>query len=210
MHSTPPPIATNSPRRKPVGRHLGVEFDVVAWAPGDARVDLSMACMFEREQIGASMSGGLLHLDQDLAHALSDLRAEGRFKARWLDTLLVTHPTAGMAPGAILVIGLGRPEALSEGTLERACALAVTQALRLGARSAAFAPNLLDAGITPPPDLDIAGAMVRGAVEALELADRLVSRGLATPARLQAWSFDAGMANFPAVAAAFERAFDNK
>lgn len=203
----PLPAAAEPPQRFALGTRLGVDFDAVAWAPDAADADLSVACMFEHEAGGAALSGGLLHLDEALGGYLTASRAAGHFEARELDSLLVSRPPAGVRPRALLVIGLGDPDALTARTLERACALAATQALRLGARSVAFAPNLLDSGLAGRPDLHIAASLLRGALAALDLADRTQRRGLAAASTLRTWSFDAGAAHFAAVAQDFARAF---
>ncbi len=207
--TTPDPSlsTTVAPQRASIGDHLGVHFDAVAWAPDAADVDLSVACMFEHEAGGAALVGGLAHLDAALGGYLFRTRAEGRFPARELDTLLVSRPPAGVRARAVLVIGLGDPDAFGATTLERACGLAMANALRLGVASAAFAPNMLDAGLVPPPDLRAGHAMLRGAIAALALADHMRLAGLGTPPALRAWSFDVGPAHFAAATREFEVAF---
>ena len=49
---------TSAPQRLPIGTANQVVFDVVAWGPARADVDLSVACMFEHEMPGTAMSGG--------------------------------------------------------------------------------------------------------------------------------------------------------
>jgi len=119
----------------------GVQFDMVAWAPHEADVDLSFACMFEHEAAGAALDGGLM------------------------------------------------------------------QSLRLGARSVAFAPNLLDAGIVAPHALRIASDMLRGVAAGLALAAAANRAGFAPPCTLQRWSFDTGPAHFAGATAEFARTF---
>lgn len=55
-------------------------------------VDLSVACLFEREADGASSAGGLLQLDRAPGGRLTDLRARGAFRAQEMETLLITLP----------------------------------------------------------------------------------------------------------------------
>lgn len=200
-------LTTLALQRAPIGRHLEVDFDAVAWPPDAADVDLSIACMFEHEAGGAALGGGLAHLDSALGGYLSRVRAEGRFLARELDTLLVSRPPAGVRARAVLVIGLGDPDAFGAKTLERACGLAMAQALRLGAASAAFAPNMLDAGLAPPTGFRPGDAMLRGALAALALADHTRRAGLGTPTALRSWSFDVGPAHFAAATREFAMAF---
>jgi hypothetical protein len=163
--------------RKRLGTHRGIEFDVAAWAPHEADVDLSFACLFEHESAGADLSGGMLHLDQALGGALTALRAAGTFRARPLETLHVRIPPAGVRPRALMVIGLGEPTHLRSGLLERAAFLALSEAIRLNAGTAAFAPNLLDAGVTHAASLQIEKEMLEGAFSSLALAIQLVAQG---------------------------------
>ncbi len=194
-------------RRFLIGSRLGITFDVAAQSPDDAHVDLSVACMFEHEAAGASLSGGLLQLDAALGGALTSARASGSFRGHLLDSLLVTSPPSPVQAQAILVVGLGDPQTLDADALSRACAFAVTQAERMRAVSAAFAPNLLDAGIRLPADFSAARHMLSGAFSALALSDRLETAKLAVPSLLRHWSFDAGAAHFDAVADEFANAF---
>ena len=124
----------NSPAHHPIGIAHGVTFDVVAWGPAMAEVDLSIACMFEHEVDGAPIAGGLLALDQALGGQLTRLRAGGAFRAQPMETLLITTPPAGMAPRAVLVIGLGDPGLLTSDLLRRATRVAMREAIRHGAR----------------------------------------------------------------------------
>ncbi|HEX8478003.1 MAG TPA: hypothetical protein VF663_06695, partial [Telluria sp.] len=98
-HNTPATL----PARLPVGTRDGVDFDVVAWGPAHAAVDISVACMFTHEMGNAGMAGGLLALDQALGGALARLRLQGAFRAEPLETLLVTTPPNGIAARAVLV-----------------------------------------------------------------------------------------------------------
>src|SRR5437868_6764706 len=99
-------------KRLQIGTFDGVVFDVVAWGPAQAEVDVSVACMFEHELNGAGLAGGLLALDQALGGHLTQLRREGAFRAQPMETLLVTQPPAGISARAVLVIGLGDPALL--------------------------------------------------------------------------------------------------
>ena len=160
--------ATHTPPvRLPIGSADGVAFDVVAWGPAQAAVDFSVACMFEHEVGNAAMAGGLLALDQALGGQLTRLRAAGAFRAEPMETLLVTLPPPGLAPRAVLVIGLGDPAALDGALLRRATRVAMREAIRFGAESMAFAPSVLDAGHTDNAGLDMQVVMLDGMLGAL-------------------------------------------
>jgi len=195
------------PERRSLGQLDGVAFDVAAWGPALADVDLSVACMFEREADGAVMAGGLLQLDQALDGELTRLRAKGAFRAQEMETLLITLPPPGMAPRALLVIGLGDPATLNGERLRRATRVALREAVRHGARTMAFAPSVLDAGHTDNGPLQMPQMMFDGMISALRAEHLLAGAGLAPPVTLHACTFDVGAPRLDAAAAEFAAAF---
>ena len=199
--------ATSSPARHPIGIAHGVTFDLVAWGPAMAEVDLSIACMFEHEVGGAPIAGGLLALDQALGGQLTRLRAGGAFRAQPMETLLVTTPPAGMAPRAVLVIGLGDPGLLTSDLLRRATRVAMREAIRHGALSMAFAPSVLDAGHTDNAALNMPEVMLDGMLGALAAEFLLAETGLAGEPLLRHCTFDVGAPRVESAALAFAAAF---
>jgi hypothetical protein len=193
--------------RLPIGSADGVVFDVVAWGPAQAKVDLSIACMFEHELDNAGMSGGLLALDQALGGQLGHLRTAGAFRAQALETLLITSPPSGMAPRAVLVIGLGDPARLDGELLRRATRVAMREAIRFGAASMAFAPSVLDAGHTDNAGLDMQNVMLDGMLSALRAEHMLADAGLAGRPLLRQCSFDVGLPRLQAAGSAFAASF---
>lgn len=200
------PDHATSPSRFPIGTADGVAFDVVAWGPAQADVDFSVACMFEHE-LGAGMAGGLLALDTALGGRLSRLRAAGAFRAQPMETLLITTPPPQMPPRAVLVIGMGDPEALDGDLLRRATRVAMREAIRHGAVSMAFAPSVLDAGHTDNAPLDMQNVMVDGMLGALRAEHMLAEAGLARAPALRQCSFDVGAPRLQAAGRAFVEAF---
>lgn len=195
------------PIRLPIGTIDGVVFDVVAWGPAQADVDVSVACMFEHEVSGAEMAGGLLALDQALGGRLTQLRREGAFRAQPMETLLVTQPPAGITARAVLVIGQGDPGLLDGDMLRRATRVAIRETIRHGAVSMAFAPSVLDAGHTDNPALDMQNVMLDGMLGALRAEHQLAAAGLAAPPMLRQCTFDVGAPRLQAAAASFADAF---
>jgi len=193
--------------RLPIGSAGGVTFDVVAWGPAQADVDLSVACMFEHEMGGAGMRGGLLALDRALGGQLGQLRAAGAFRAQPMETLLVTTPPPGLPPRAVLVIGLGDPAALHGDVLRQATRVAMREAIRRGAGSMAFAPSVLDAGHTDNAALDMQQVMLDGMLGALRAEHLLAAAGLAAAPLLRHCSFDVGAPRAQAAGDAFRAAF---
>lgn len=198
------------PARLPIGTTNQVAFDVVAWGPAKADVDFSVACMFEHEMPGTTMSGGLLGLDQAFGGQLSRLRAGGAFRAEEMETLLVSLPPASVAARAILVIGLGKPEQLTSNTLRRATRVAMREAIRHGALSMAFAPSVLDAGHTDNAALDMPAVMLDGMLSALQAETELAALGLAPPPALRHCTFDVGAPRIASAGAAFAAAFEKR
>jgi hypothetical protein len=197
------------PKRHLLPRVKDVDCEIVSWAPSEADVDLSIACMFEREMPGAHLAGGLLQLDEALGGALTRLREEGYFRAQEMETFLVQTPPQLVRARRVLLIGLGNPLTLSSAILERALRVAVREAVRLGATTVAFAPNLLDAGLRDVASLQVEVAMVRGASSALLAEYRLSELGLASPPAIQRWSFDVGPSHFDSATASFTSAFES-
>ncbi|WP_338768628.1 M17 family peptidase N-terminal domain-containing protein [Massilia sp. METH4] len=199
---------STTPLRLSIGSACGVQFDVVAWGPAQADVDLSVACMFEREMTNAGMSGGLLALDGALGGRLARLRQAGAFRAQPMETLLITMPPAGVASRAILVIGMGDPALLDGETLRRAARVAMREAIRFGAASMAFAPSVLDAGHTDNAGLYMQDVMVDGMLGALRAEYMLAEAGLSPLPNLRHCSFDVGAPRAQAAHRAFVEAFD--
>jgi hypothetical protein len=199
-------MTATTPIRLPIGTADGVVFDVVAWGPSHADVDVSVACMFEHEMNGG-MAGGLLALDQALGGQLARLRSAGAFRAQPLETLLITSPPPAVVPRAVLVIGMGDPALLDGEALRRACRVALREAVRHGAVSMAFAPSVLDAGHTDNAPLDMQNVMLDGMLGALRAEHMLADAGLAPPPSLRHCTFDVGAPRAQAAGRAFAQAF---
>ena len=199
-------MTDTTPIRLPIGTADGVVFDVVAWGPSHADVDVSVACMFEHEMNGG-MAGGLLALDQALGGQLARLRSAGAFRAQPLETLLITSPPPAVVPRAVLVIGMGDPALLDGEMLRRACRVALREAVRHGAVSMAFAPSVLDAGHTDNAPLDMQNVMLDGMLGALRAEHMLADAGLAAPPSLRHCTFDVGAPRAQAAGRAFAQAF---
>ena len=196
-----------TPARLPIGASDGVVFDVVAWGPALADVDISVACMFEHEVGGAPIAGGLLGLDQALGGHLTRMRADGVFRAQPMETMLITSPPPGMLPRALLVIGLGDPATLDAERLRQPPRVAMREAIRHGARTMAFAPSVLDAGHTDNAALDMPAVMLDGMLGALGAELALAGAGLAQSPALTRCTFDVGAARLAGAAQAFAAAF---
>lgn len=196
------------PARLPIGTNGGVAFDVVAWGPAQADVDISVACMFEHEVGTGGIAGGLLALDQALGGQLTRLRTLGAFRAQPMETLLITAPPPAIVARAILVIGLGDPEKLDRDTLRRATRVAMREAIRHGAVSMAFAPSVLDAGHIDNAALDMQEVMLDGMLSALRAEHLLAESGLTATPALRHCTFDVGPPRRQSAASSFAAAFE--
>ena len=186
-----------------VGSAFGVSVDVAAWDAAGAEVELSCAGVFSREAGSAPLAGGLAHLDAVLSGRLTELRRDGVFTGRTGECLLVPTPPGGVRADALLLVGLGDPDGWSTERLRRAMRAATEFALATGAKSAAFAPGMLDSGITPEGTTGAPASLVAGLTDALRARSRLIDLGLAEPAMLQRWVFDVGAARLSAATQQF-------
>jgi hypothetical protein len=193
--------------QRTIGVLHGVSITVAGWDGAMAAVDLSFTCMFERELTDAGPMGGMLHLDEALGGALTKLRREGYFQAKPMETLLVSRPPATIAAKAIMVVGLGDPSVWSPAITADAAATAVRTAIQQDVASAAFAPSLLDAGLTPSATGDVATLMLHAVTDAITAQVRIAATGLAPPHSLRQWVFDVGAAHLDAVTEHFKAAF---
>lgn len=193
--------------QRTIGVLHGVSIDVAARDGSKATVDLSFACMFERELTGNGPQGGLRHLDVAFGGALTELRRTGYFQARLMETLLINHPPATIAAKAVMMVGLGDPSTWTSALTAEAAATAVRAAIQQGAVSAAFAPSLLDTGLTPSATSGVADAMLKAIATVISTQAHLAAMGLVLPHALRRWVFDVGAEHLDATAEHFQATF---
>lgn len=186
-----------------IGSYRGVSVDVAGWDSTAATVDLSCACMFTHEAHGATLGGGLAHLDQALGGTLAAMRRDGLFRAERGENLLLSTPPSGVAAKALLVIGLGAPEDWSPQVMESAVRQAIGAAFFRPIRSIALAASMLDGGLTPAETAGASLAMLRGLIGALDAAAHLRAMNLVEPLTLTRWVFDVGVERFEGATAQF-------
>jgi len=198
------------PQTRSVGIHADVAIDVVAWDAVGADVDISFACMFEREVGDADIVGGLKDLDEAMEGGLLALRSSGTFRGNPMETLHLKRPPARVRGKALMLVGLGDPSAFSPDVMEQAARLALREAVRLNATSAALAPGMLDSGLRAARTQGAGDAMLAGVIGALDGESALAKAGLTTRHVLTRWVFDAGAAHLDAVANGFRRTFTER
>lgn len=189
-----------------IGTWQGVSIEAVAWDSVMADVDLSFACMFTHE-MSAGLTGGLRHLDEAMTGMLTRMRREGAFRGDPLETLLINRPPTTIAAKAVMVIGMGEPLVWTTTTTAKAAAAAVRTAVQRETASVAFAPSLLDAGLSPKMVECAACVMMSAVLGAIDAQAQIASLGLAQELSLRRWVFDVGDAHFDEVAKQFEEAF---
>lgn len=192
--------------RREIGKWRGISFEAAAWDGARAEVELSCVCMFTHEVTPGGPVGGLLHLDTALSGALTGLRRDGYFAATAMETLLISRPPVGVAADAVLLVGLGDPAFWTVGASAQAAATAMRTALQLNAKSAAFAPSVLDGGLTMDVTGGMPAAMMNAVLAVLDTQHRLVELGMAPQPALERWGFDVGAERFENGALSFETA----
>jgi Cytosol aminopeptidase family, N-terminal domain len=181
----------------------GVEIEGVVQGPATEVTPLQVACVFEYTEgdiFNAPPAlpralNGMVHLDEALHGAITDLRKSGRFVGRRFETLLITPPAGAIAAQRLLLIGLGDRNAFTPDAMVGVGSVAMREALRLNVTRYAFASDLKDAGIDSPTAL-IAGNVVRGSFDALRAQADLAKRGLASHPTMTRISLLAGPAFF--------------
>ncbi|VWC71043.1 peptidase M17 [Burkholderia lata] len=182
--------------RQIIGSWRDVSFEVAAWDGVGAQVDLSCGCMFTREAAGEGPTGGLRHLDLVLSGALTGLRREGHFPAAPMETLLISRPPAGIEAARVLLVGLGDPASWTIEVTAEAAATAARTAMQQGLQSVAFAPSILDGGLTTAATDGMPQAMVTAVLAAIDAQYRIAELGLAALPSLRHWVFDVGASRF--------------
>ncbi|WBO21783.1 M17 family peptidase N-terminal domain-containing protein [Sphingomonas abietis] len=189
--------------RRLVGTYAGVDIHVAAWDGVAAAVDLSCACMFAREARGALPTGGLAHLDAALGGRLLSVRTAGLFQATRGETLLIDRAPPVINAGAVLVIGLGDPDVWSTEVVGGAVAIAYTMANLKGAARVAFAPSMLDSGLTGEQTSGAANRMLGALMRAIDLKIALEGCGQTHLPSVREWFFDVGAERFDQASAGF-------
>jgi len=191
--------------RRQIGIWRNIYIELATWNGAEASVDLSCACMFEREIGDGVLAGGMQHLDAALGGALTGLRRSEAFRGDHLETLLLDHLPSTVSPRALLVIGLGNPDTWTPRVSAMAASAAVRTAMQLRATSGAFAPSLLDAGFDGAAVSGAAQAMMQAVLDAIGAYAKVVESGLASAHRLRRWVFGVGTPHYERTAEQFHR-----
>jgi hypothetical protein len=170
----------------------GMKLTVRMRGPYDADVPLQVVCYFKHKEAGDTALGAAVELDRKLGGVIASLRGRGEFAGDALETLLLIPPEGTIKPKALLLIGLGDEESLSLERMERVGRVALREATRLGVKRLAFAPLIRDQGNSEFATGDVANAVVRGMLLALDTESRLQKEGLARAQVIEEWECEAG------------------
>lgn len=134
-------------------------FAITIDGAGAAKPDTPLLALpvFQDEALAADAAA----VDEALAGAVSRVRESGDFRARPDESLLL-YPAAG-GPERVLLVGLGKREALDMERVRRAVGTGVRQAEKVGATAVAFATDAV-VGNGGLPARDVGRAAAEGAV----------------------------------------------
>ena len=124
-----------------------VKVKVRMEGPYTADVPLQIVCYFKYTPEGAKrMSGAPVELDKELGGVIASLRERSEFAGDELETISVIPPKNSVKAKALLLIGLGKEDALSLDVMERIGRAGLRAAAAAGVNRVAFAPLIRDQG----------------------------------------------------------------
>ena len=184
-----------------------VKVKVRMEGPYTADVPLQIVCYFKYTPEGAKrMSGAPVELDKELGGVIASLRERSEFAGDELETISVIPPKNSVKAKALLLIGLGKEDALSLDVMERIGRAGLRAAAAAGIKRVAFAPLIRDQGNSKLPTGDVATAVLRGMLLAYDTDRRMQKEGLAKPFTLEEWNVEAGPQYFDETAAGVAKA----
>jgi hypothetical protein len=184
-----------------------VKIRVRMEGPYTADVPLQVVCYFKYTPDGAKrMKGAPVELDKKLSGVIASLRERGEFVGDELETLWITPPKGAIKAKALLLVGLGKEEALSLKVMERVGRVSLREAAKAGVKQVAFAPLIRDQGNYKLPTGEVEIAVVQAMLLAYDTEKRLQKEGLVKPYTLDEWIVEAGPEYFDETTAAAEKA----
>lgn len=185
-----------------LGKADGIAIEGKVQSPSAQPTPLQIVCVFEytegdmtSPQALPAAANGLLHVDEALNGLITDLRKSGKFAGHALETLLITPPKGSIPAQKLLLIGLGDRNQFTPELMTNVGRVGMREALRLGVSSYSHASDLKDAGIDSPTG-PVAVNVVKGALEAYETEEYLVSKKLSAHKPLTKVTLLAGQAFF--------------
>jgi hypothetical protein len=184
--------ASSAPKETSLAGRGGMKVTVRMQGPSDAEVPLQVVCYFKHKESGDTTLGAAVELDEKLGGVIASLRNRGEFAGDALETLLLVPREGTIKPKSLLLIGLGDEASLSLDRMEQVGRVALRESAKLGIKRVAFAPLIRDQGNSRFSAGDVAGAIVRGMLLALDTERRLQKEGLAKAHTIEEWISEAG------------------
>ncbi len=169
----------------------GISVVGLVQGPSAAVADLQIACVFEytdgdifNPPALPKELNGMVHLDDALKGAVTEVRKTGKFKAHALETLLIVPPKGSLSSKKLLLIGLGNRNSFDAELMKEVGSVAMREALKLQVKTVSFASDIKDAGIDSPTAL-VAENVVLGAFDAYRTQTYLNAQHLSDKIKLQ-------------------------
>jgi len=179
----------------------GLTLTVRATKPQDLDCDLQIMGYFRHKPSGDTVLSVIVDFDKMMGGPIKALRDRGEFVGEELETIVLTPAAGVMKPKKVLLIGYGDESKFSLDVMRRVATTATREAVRLGAKKAAFAPALFDQGYDKLHAKEVAATFLHGVVPAFDTEKRLQKQGLAGPPALAEIILEAGPTHFADVIA---------
>ncbi len=171
-----------------LGKVDGLEIEAIVQSPSAQETPLQIVCLFEYTEGDIFTSppalpkalNGMVHVDEALQGLITDLRKSKQFEGKSLETLLLVPPANTIPAKKLLLIGLGDRNAFKAENMRMVGLIGMREALRLGVASYSHASDLKDAGISSPT-AEVAGLVVKGALEAFRTQINLKNKKASEP-----------------------------
>jgi hypothetical protein len=183
----------------------GLTVTVRSTKPQDLEVDLQIMGYFRHKASGDTVLSVIVDFDKMMGGPIKALRDRGEFMGEEQETILLTPPAGVMKPKKVLLVGYGDESKFSLDVIRRIGTTAVREAIRLGAKKAAFAPAIRDQGNSKFSTGDVERENVQGIILAYDTEKRLQKQGLAAPPALEQFYLEAGPEYFEQTVAGVEK-----
>jgi hypothetical protein len=170
----------------------GLPVKVRVMVPQDQETDLLFLCFFKHKGKGDTVLATIQKFDDRLGGLIASLRNRGEFNGDELETILINPPRGSIKAKKLMLIGLGEEEKLSLETMRKIGGVALREAARLGAKSAAFGAALRDQANDKYPVGEVGREVIQGAMLAFDTEKRLQKEGLGVGLSLEQWVLLAG------------------
>lgn len=170
----------------------GLIVTVKSTKPQDLEVDLQIMGYFKHKPAGDTVLSVIVDFDKMMGGPIKALRDRGEFMGEEQETILLTPPAGVMKPKKVLLVGYGDETKFNLDVMRRIGTTAVREAIRLGAKKAAFAPAIRDQGNSKFSTGDVERENVQGIILAFDTEKRLQTQGLAGAPVLEQFYLEAG------------------